>query len=104
MSRKLIESLAKFWLIWIWGYLILGGIANMNRGTSFLAAPVDAALPVWFKLLFLNVPLQIALALTASYLLARNTDNPPGFITVAVSVVATVLIIVNLATALWLMF
>ena len=101
----MIESLSKFWVIWIWGYLLLGGIALANGKTSFLAAAVDAPLPAWFKLLFLNVPLQIALALTASVLLARtrNTEEQPGAFTVAASVAATVPILVNLATAIWLL-
>ena len=105
MTRSIIESLSKFWLIWIWGYLILGGIASTNGNTSFLAVAVDAPLPTWFKLVFLNVPLQIALALTASALLARmrNTEEQPGGVTVAASVAATTLIVVNLATAVWLL-
>jgi hypothetical protein len=106
VTRSTIESLSKFWLIWIWGYLILGGIASTNGNTSFLAAAVDAPLPTWFKLLFLNVPLQIALALTALALLARTrkNDEQPGGVTVAASVAATALIVVNLTTAIWLLF
>lgn len=105
MTRGTIESLSKLWIIWIWGYLILGGIASMNGKTGFLAAAVDAPLPFWFKMVFLNVPLQIALALTASVLLARTrtTEEKPGPVTVAASIAATLLILVNLVTAVWLL-
>ncbi len=106
MTRRTIESLSKLWVIWIWGFLILGGIAKMNGKTSFLAAAVDAPLPFWFKMVFLNVPLQIALALTASALLARTrtTEEKPGPFTVTASIAATLLILVNLVTAIWLLF
>ena len=99
MTRKRIEFLSKLWLAWIWTYLILGGIASMNGRTSFLAAAVDSPLPIWFKLLFLNVPLQIALALAASCLLARNPEDQPSGFTVTLSFAATFLIGVNLVTA-----
>jgi len=105
VTRRTIEWLSKLWVIWIWGYLILGGIANMNGKTGFLAAPWDASLPLWFKMAFLNVPLQIALALTASALLARTrtTEEKPGLFTVTASIAATLLILVNLVTAIWLL-
>ncbi len=105
MTRRTLESLSKLWVIWIWGYLILGGIAMMNGKTFFLAAAVDAPLPFWFKMVFLNVPLQIALALTATALLARTrtTEEKPGPFTVATSCAATLLILVNLVTAIWLL-
>ena len=101
MSRSLLELLAKVWLVWIWGYFILGAVSLANRGTSFLAAPVDTPFPVWFKLTFLNFPLQMGLAFSASYLLSRQPDDPPSNITIVFSVAATALIATNFAIAIW---
>jgi hypothetical protein len=71
----------------------------MNDRTSFLAAPMDHPLPVWFKLVFLNVPLQIGMALTAVVLLKRGD----GEASLGVRVLAystTALIAVNLLVAI----
>jgi branched-subunit amino acid transport protein len=104
LTRKIVESLPKLRVTWIWGYLILGGIAMMNGRTSFLAAPVDHPLPFWFKALFLNVPLQMALALTASVLLRRTTDDQPNGVTVTFAFTTTLVMAVNLVTAIWFIF
>ena len=52
-----------------------------------------------------NEEQAIALALTASAMLARTrlTEEKPGPFTVTASIAATLLILVNLVTAIWLL-
>ena len=101
MKRSHLEHLSKIWLTWIWAYFILGAYGLMNHKTSFIAAPLDLDLPMWFKLIFLNFPLQIALALSASAVLARKPHERPSTFIVAISFLATALMTANLFTAIW---
>jgi hypothetical protein len=75
-----------------------------NGGTSFLAAPVDWPLPLWFKLTFLNVPLQIVVIAVAAVLLKRSKAGHPSGPAIWASVAATALIGVNLVVAVWCIF
>ena len=101
MNQQTLEYLSKIWIAWIWTYLILGGVMLANGRTSFLAAPVDQPLPSWFKLVFLNVPLQIFVALVAVVLLRRAGNGQPSRPAVWLSIATTTLIGVNLVVAIW---
>ncbi len=104
MNQKTLEYLPKIWVGWIWTYLILGGLMLARGETSFLAAPVDQPLPLWFKLVFLNVPLQIVVVLAAVVILNRSKPGHPSRPAVWLSVAATTLIGVNLLVAVWFGF
>ena len=54
-----------FWGIWFLAYLGGGALAMSQGETGFFASTVDQVEGLWIKLLFLNVPLHLALALTA---------------------------------------
>jgi hypothetical protein len=71
----------------------------MNHRTSFLAAPMDYPLPLWFKLVFLNVPLQIGMALTALVLLKRG-DRETSLSVRVLAYSTTALIAANLLIAM----
>jgi hypothetical protein len=71
----------------------------MNDRTSFLAAPMDHPLPAWFKLVFLNVPLQIGMALTALVLLKRG-DRETSLSVRVLAYSTTALIAANLLIAM----
>lgn len=104
MNQAMLEGLTKQWLWWFGAYFLLGGIAMTHGRTSFLAAPVDYSLPLWFKLVFLNVPLQLFLALVGAVMINRVAHLKWHYrATSAVAIATTVLISVNLLTALWLL-
>jgi hypothetical protein len=86
---------------WVFIYIGLGGLAMMNRETSFLAEPVDH-MPMWFMLIFLNVPLQMGLGF-ASLICYKKQGKLNQIAKVLVSL-ALLLIAVNLATAIWIKF
>jgi len=73
-----IERLSKAWMAWIFGYLLLGMLAVSQSRTFFVAAAIDEPLPLWFKAAFLNLPLQMALALAAVVLVKRMKADPPS--------------------------
>ena len=104
MNQETLEKLPKIWVGWIWTYLILGGLMLARGGTSFLAAPWDQPLPLWFKLVFLNVPLQIAVVLAAMVLLNRSKAGHPSRPAVWLAVAATTLIGVNFLVAVLFVF
>ena len=104
MNQQTFEYLPKIWIGWIWTYLILGGLMLANRRTSFLAAPVDQPLPLWFKLVFLNVPLQIGVVLAAVVLLNRSGTDHPSRPAIWLSIAASTLIGVNFLVAVWYVF
>ena len=102
MKQETLEGLSKQWLWWFGAYFLTGAIAMMSSQTSFLATPVDYPLPLWFKLVFLNVPLQLWLALIGTVMI--NRDAPYRWhrtATLIVSSATTLLISINLITALW---
>lgn len=96
-----IERLSKAWMVWIFGYLLLGMFAVSQGRTFFVAAAADEPLPLWFKAAFLNLPLQMALALAAVVLVKRTKGDPPSVLAQALAVAASLLMAVNLAVAVF---
>ena len=72
-DKSLVDRLGRFWLIWVFFYLGTGMYAQMQGETSFFAATVDYV-PLWVSAIFLNIPLEFLLALTA--LLLDKSSNP----------------------------
>ncbi len=104
MTTRTIHLLARIWLVWIWAFLIFGGMAMMSHTTSFLAAPADGPFPLWFKLVFLNMPLQIALALSAVVLMLRKQSDPPSVFLSVLAIATTALMATDLVVAIWFKF
>lgn len=100
MRQDHLELMMKGWALWIWSYLIIGGITSIAGGTSFLAEAVDLDIPTWVKLTFLNLPLQIGLVIAASILIGRSRGRRPTGLTLGISIVVSILIIGNLLVAL----
>ena len=98
-----IEILTKVFLAWFVVYMLLGARAMMAGGTSFLAATVDHVDSLWVKLIFLNIPLQIVLALSA-VICSRSSKSSLKRIGLGVAAVNTTLILVHLAIALYVRF
>ena len=48
--------------------MVSGAYAMMQNRTSFFAGTLDHVESLWIKLVFLNIPLQIVLALVSSQL------------------------------------
>ncbi len=93
-TERRVEVLAKVWLAWFLVYMVFGARANMAGGTSFLAATVDHMDSLWVNLIFLNLPLQMVLALTALIFRRRR-------IGLGVAVANTTLILVHVVLSLF---
>ena len=98
-----IEILTKVWWAWFVVYMLLGARATMAGGTSFLAATLDHVDSLWVKLIFLNIPLQIVLALSAG-ICSRSPKPGRRRIGLGVAAVNTTLVLVHLALALYVRF
>ncbi len=101
--ERRVEILARVWWAWFVVYMLLGARAMMAGGTSFLAATVDHVDSLWVKLIFLNIPLQIVLALVANSL---SHSSKPGSqrIGIGVAAVNVTLILVHLVLSLYYRF
>ena len=64
-DASLVERLAMLWLAWFGVYMATGAFAMMQHRTGFFAGTVDLVQWGWFELVFLNIPLQLVLALAA---------------------------------------
>ena len=93
-TERRVEVLAKVWLAWFFVYMVLGARANMAGGTSFLAATPDHVDSLWVKLIFLNIPLQMVLALSALIFRRRR-------IGLGVAVATTTLILVHVVLSVF---
>ena len=60
-----VDKLARLWWIWFAAYFGLGAYAMQQGKTSVLAATVDHVDSLAISFLFLNLPLQMMLAMTA---------------------------------------
>ena len=102
-DASLVERLAKLWLAWFCVYLATGAFAMMQQRTGFFADAVDHVQWLWVKLIFLNLPLQIVLALTA---LQLNKSSATGTRKVGntIAVINTVLIVAHIVISIAVRF
>jgi len=102
-NAPLVDRLAKLWLAWFCVYMATGAFAMMEHRTGFFADTVDHVQWLWVKLIILNIPLQIVLALTAIQL---NKSSATGTQKVgnAIAVVNTVLIVVHIVISIAVRF
>jgi len=101
--ERRVEILTRVWLAWFAAYMLLGSWAMMNGGISFLAGTVDHVDSLWAKLIFLNIPLQIVLALITG-ICSRSSKPGLKSIGLGVAVVNTILVLVHLALSLCFKF
>jgi hypothetical protein len=64
-GKSVVARLNNVWLAWFCVYMVTGAYAMMQNRTSFFAGTLDYIESLWIKLFFLNIPLQIVLALVA---------------------------------------
>ena len=102
-NASLVERLAKLWLGWFCIYMATGAFAMMQQRTGFFADTVDHVNWLWVQLIFLNLPLQIVLALTALQLNKSSAPNTRKLGN-AIAVVNTVLIIVHIVISVVVRF
>ena len=67
-DKSVVSRLTNVWLAWFCVYMVSGAYAMMQNRTSFFAGTLDHVESLWIKLVFLNIPLQIVLALVSSQL------------------------------------
>jgi hypothetical protein len=67
-GKSVVSRLTNVWLAWFCVYMVSGAYAMMQNRTSFFAGTLDHVESLWIKLVFLNIPLQIVLALVSSQL------------------------------------
>ena len=101
--ERRVETLTRVWWGWFIAYMVLGGMATTNGRTSFLAATGDHVDSLWVMLIFLNIPLQMVLALSAIDL-SRSPKSGRRRIALAVAVVNTTLILVHIVLSLYFRF
>ncbi len=80
-TTTIVEQLARIWLIWAIAYLV----------TDIFKATVDHVDSLWIKFVFLNIPLQLALALLA-LMLVRSEPSSQKALGLAIAIVNTALI------------
>ena len=95
------KILARLWWAWALVYFATGAIAMMQGGTGLFARPLDEFESFPFKLVFLNFPLQMLLAITA-YALWDENNAPRKALGTWLGMAATVLIGVNFFVGCWL--
>jgi len=99
-NASLVERLARLWLAWFCVYMATGAFAMMQQRNGFFADALDHVQWLWVKLIFLNLPLQIVLALTSLQLnksSAPKTRKIGNAIAVANTVLIAVYIIISVA-------
>ena len=102
--ERRVEILTRVWWVWFLVYMGLGARANMAGGTSFLAATVDDVDSLWVKLIFLNIPLQIVLALSAIFCSRSSKSGREQRIGLGLAAVNTTLVFVHLVLSLYFRF
>ena len=103
VHASLVERLTKLWWAWFCVYMATGAFAMMQQRTGFFADALDHVQWLWVKLIFLNIPLQIVLALTA---LQLNKSPAPKTRKVGntIAIVNTVLIVVHICISVAVRF
>ena len=102
--ERRVEILTRIWWAWFLVYMLLGALAMMGGGTSFLAATVDHVDSLWVKLVFLNIPLQIVLALSANFCSRSSKSDREQRIGLGLAVVNTTLVLVHVVLSLYFRF
>ncbi len=83
--------------------MVTGAYAMTERKTSLFAATVDHVESLWIKLAFLNIPLQIVLALSA-FLLHKSPKIGLRKVGTVIAVVNTVLIALHIVISIGVHF
>lgn len=94
-DRSPVEALARLWWIWFAAYFGSGIYANLNGTTSLLAGTVDRVETTWIALVFLNLPLQMMLAISA-LLVDRSPRRSLKRLAIGIGVTLSLLIVVHL--------
>ncbi len=99
----LVDRLAKLWLVWFCVYMLTGAFAMMQHRTGFFADTLDQVQWLWVKLIILNIPLQIVLALIA---LRLNKSSATGTRKVGntIAVLNIVLIVMHIVVSITVRF
>ena len=92
---------ARLWWGWALVYLATGAWGMQHGGTGLFASPLDEFESLPFKLVFLNFPLQMLLALTAYGVWDENNATRKALGT-WFGIAASVLIGVNFFVGCWL--
>lgn len=97
-SPFLATPLGRLFQVWvIWAVLYVGPTLLSGSGEpGFFAATVDSYEALWVKVVFLNIPLQLVLAVVALSL-AQVRSREAQRMALAVGVVLTALIVVHVA-------
>ena len=98
-DTSLVDRLAKLWLAWFCFYMLTGAIAMAQHRTGFFADTVDHVEWLWVKLVILNIPLQIVLALTAG-LLDKSSKTGTRKVGNTIAVLNTVLIVMHIVVSI----
>ena len=85
--KSSVDRLGRFWLIWFIFYMGTGMYAQMQGETAFFSETIDHV-PVWVSIIFLNIPLEIVLALTA-LLLDKSSNHTSKRAAVVLAVINT---------------
>jgi len=94
------KTLTRLWWGWALFYFASGGIAMQQGDTGVFARPVDEVESWPLRLIFLNFPLQMLLAISAHTLWSdeRATRKAAG---TCLGLIASLLIAVNFCAGCW---
>lgn len=98
-----IERLAFLWLLWFAAWFVLGAAGPAEGDSALLAGTVDRVDSLPVKLVFLNLPLQMMLALSA--LLTASSPYPTvrrvgAVLAIAVTLLILIHLVISFVTAL----
>ncbi len=93
------ERLTRLWWWWFGAYFVTGIFAQGQGETSLLAGTVDRVDSIGIALLFLNLPLQIFLAMTA-LICDRSRFGPVRKLATPIAIAVTLLILVHIVISI----
>ncbi len=94
-DKSVVPRLTNAWLAWFCVYMVSGAYAMMQNRTSFFAGTLDHVESLWIKLVFLNIPLQIVLALVA-FQLDKSSQIGKRKVGAVVAMINTGLIVLHI--------